>query len=134
MRVRRILIALAAVTTLAACGGSPDAAKDGQKKDDESTLPTVSSGTVLADALTRAHCFREKDGPWQASGTVKNTSTKKLALDVLIHVGPADGEESRAHIRRLGTVKPGKSVDWTADEVADDKEDGPCQMQVRVAD
>jgi hypothetical protein len=133
MRVRRYLITLAAVAGLAACGGTPNTSGDGKSTDDKSTLPTVSAGTVLADALTRAHCVRKKDGPWQAGGTVKNTSTKKVSLEVLIHVGPADGDEGRAHVERLGAVKPGTSVDWSVDKIAADDEDGPCQVQVRVS-
>jgi hypothetical protein len=133
MHVRRALIAISALAVLTACGGSPSTSGNDQPNDDKSTLPTVSAGTVMTDALTEAHCVRDKDDRWQASGRVKNTADKKLSFEVRIHIGPADGKEGRAHVQLVDDLKPGKSVEWSVDKVTTDDADGPCQIQVRVA-
>jgi len=133
MHVRRVLVALSALAVLTACAGPTSAPGKDQPQADKSTLPTVSAGTVMTDALTEAHCVRDKDDRWQASGRVKNTADRKLSFEVRIHVGPADGKEGRAHVQLVDDVEPGKSADWSVDKVATDDADGPCQIQVRVA-
>jgi hypothetical protein len=130
MHVRRILIALVCLAVLAACGGSPETP---EAKDDKSTLPTISAGTVLPDALTEAHCVREASGDWRASGTVKNTTPARRDLDVRIHIGPADGKDGPAQVKLIRDVKPGKSVEWSVLRVVADNPAGPCQIQVAVA-
>jgi hypothetical protein len=131
MRVRRVSLAMIGLVVLSACGGAPTT-KTGDK-DDKSTLPTVSAGTVLPDALTAVRCVREANGRWRAAGTVKNTTSTKLDLDVRIHVGPADGKEGPGHVKLVSDVKPGKSVDWTVLRVTPDNPAGPCQVQVAVS-
>jgi len=133
MHVRRVSVALIGLVALAACGATPEKSAGDEGKDDKSTLPTVSAGTVVPDALTAAHCVRESNGAWRASGTVKNATTKKLDLDVRIHVGPADGKNGPAHVKLVRDVKPGKSVDWSVLKVTADNPAGPCQIQVAVA-
>jgi len=129
--VRRVSFAVIGLVVLTACGGAPET-KAGDK-DDKSTLPTVSAGTVLPDALTAGRCVRDSKGRWTASGTVKNTTSTKLDLDVRIHVGPADGKDGPGHVKLVRDVKPGKSVDWNVLRVTADDSAGPCQIQVAVA-
>jgi hypothetical protein len=132
MRVRQVSLAMIGLVLLAACGGAP-ADKTPGNKDDKSILPTVSAGTVLPDALTAVRCVREPNGRWRAGGTVKNTTSTKLDLDVRIHVGPADGKDGPGQVKRVSGVKPGASVDWTVLRVTADDQAGPCQVQVAVA-
>lgn len=132
MRVRRLAFALIGLVALAACGTTPDT-KAGDDKSDKSTLPTVSAGTVLPDALTAVRCVRSPNGNWGAGGTVKNTTTTKLDLDIRIHIGPADGKEAPGHVKLVSDVKPGASVEWSVLRVTADDPAGPCQVQVVVA-
>ena len=132
MRVRQVTVAAIGVMVLAACGGAPED-KGADREGDKSTLPTVSAGTVLPDALTAVRCVRESNGRWRADGTVKNTTSTKVDLDVRIHVGPADGKEGPGQIKRVSDVKPGKSADWSVLRVTADDQAGPCQVQVAVA-
>jgi hypothetical protein len=132
MGLRRVSLAVISLLVLAACGGAPGDKAAGDK-DDKSILPTVSAGTVLPDALTAVRCLRETNGRWRADGTVKNTTSTKLDLDVRIHVGPADGKKAPGQVKRVSDVKPGASVDWTVLRVTADDPVGPCQVQVAVA-
>ena len=131
MRARRLSIALVALVVLGACG-SPDKPADAGDKSDKSTLPSVSAGSLMPDALTDLHCARHAKGVWRARGKVTNTTKKKLSFDALIHVGPA-GKDARVPVQRVDDVKPGKSVDWRVDKVSAESPDGPCQIQARVA-
>jgi hypothetical protein len=133
MHAHRFSVTLAGLAILTACGGSPDPQASVKNKDDKSTLPALSVGTVQPDALGSAHCTLEPDGAWHANGTVKNTSTKTLSFDVRIHVGPADGKSGPAHVQRVDEVKPGKEVPWSVPNVTAADPAGPCQIQVAVA-
>lgn len=132
MRVWRLSMALAGLVAVAACGGSPKSA-DSAGKDDKSTLPALSAGTVQPDALGSAHCTLEPDGAWHANGTVRNAKTSTLSFDVRIHVGPADGKTGPAHVQRVDDVKPGKEVPWSVPNVTVQDPAGPCQIQVAIA-
>lgn len=133
MHARRVLIAFAVVAVLSACGGSPSPSDTDQSKGDKSTLPRISAGTVMPEALAAAHCSSNEDGRWKANGSVKNPTDRKLSFEVLIHVGPANGKDGRAHVQAVDDLKPGKSADWSVSNVSADDPDGPCQIQVRVA-
>ena len=136
MRVRRVSFAMIGLVFVAACGGAPgnnEGDNAAGNKDDKSILPTVSAGTVLPDALTAIRCVREPKGRWWAEGTVKNTTSTKLDLNVRIHIGPADGKKGPGQVKLVSDVKPGKSVDWTVLRVTPDDPAGPCQVQVAVA-
>lgn len=133
MHARRVSFALIVLVAVAACSGAPGS-KDADTKDDKSTLPTVSAGTILSDALTGARCARNAKGGWLADGTVKNTTTAKIDLEVRIHVGLADGKSGPAHVKLVRGLKPGASAAWSVLNVtADDAKTGPCHIQVAVA-
>ena len=129
----RLAVALAALSLLAACGGSPAKPTAGTTKDDKSTLAEVGPGTVLPEALVETHCVREDDGSWRASGVVKNTEAKKLSFDVRIHIGPSAGKSGTAQVVHVAGLKPGKTAPWGVQKVITDDPAGPCQLQVVVA-
>jgi hypothetical protein len=96
-------------------------------------VTTIGPGTVMADALTEAHCARGADGTWVANGVIKNTTKQTRSFDVNIYVGPADGKAAVAQVVTVKKLAAGKSAPWKAGAVQAASPDGPCYIRVRIA-
>jgi len=134
MRTRRALVAMLAVPmlALAGCGGVPKVTPQSSAPPGP-VVPTIGPGTVIADALTEAHCVPAADGAWTANGVVKNTTKQTRSFDVNIYVGQADGEAGVAQVVKVKKLAAGKSAPWKAAAVQATSPAGPCYIRVRIA-
>jgi hypothetical protein len=127
-----VAAALSTVLTLTACGGKSE--PESGKADKPETTET-STVAPASDALVRVSCVPDSqgEGVWSATGTLKNRTKRVQSYDVIVQVGPANGQESTAVVERVSKVAAGKSAEFTVTGIQPATPTGPCHIQVRVA-
>lgn len=124
--------ALTAALALGGCGGSEPDAKTARPT--QAPAPKGMKSVVAGDALVNAQCApdAEGEGVWAASGVVKNRAKTARSFDVVVQIGPADGQESPAVVKKLGKIAGGKTAEFAVSGIRPSVPTGPCHLQVRV--
>lgn len=126
----RMPMVAAVLLALGACGGQRPATTQPTPEPQE---PTVSAGALVPNALVDVRCAPDAAGAWSASGRLENTTKQPMSFDVVVHLGPVDGQPATAHVKRVRDVAAGKSQDFTVTITEDTASTGPCHVQVRAA-
>jgi hypothetical protein len=124
------MLAAAAVLMLclAGCGLQQPGAKNPPKPDE-----TAAAGVPVPEALVNARCTPDPQGVWSAYGAVRNPTKKTASYEVVVHVGPTNGEDATAVVAEVSDVAPGKTAEFTVAAIQAATPEGPCHIQVRTA-
>jgi hypothetical protein len=131
LRIAAVATALSATFGVAACGGSEPTTR----KTAPPVVPTAKPNALAGNALSTSYCApdAEGEGVWSAGGTLKNSTKRAVSYDVIVYIGPADGQQGPAVVKRVSDVAPGKTAPFSISPVQAASASGPCHLQVRIA-